>query len=150
MKKILVVYYSRTGHTKKIAEEISKNLNADIDEIIDKKKRKGFIRFLSAGREALRGNLTEIEFNKKTEDYDLVVIGTPTWAGTIPPAIRTYLSKNKPKNIAFFCTHGSETEGKVFEELEKLSNKPLATLSLRAKDVDSSDEKTKDFCERLK
>lgn len=149
MKKILVVYYSRTGHTKKIAEEITKNLNADIDEIIDKKKRKGFFKFLSSGREALKGNLTEIEFNKKVEDYDLVIIGTPTWAGTIPPAIRTYLSKNKPKNVAFFCTHGGETTGKVFEELEKLSKKPLATLSVRAKEIDSSDKKIKKFCEKL-
>ena len=35
----LVVYYSRTGNTKAIGEAIAEALNADIDEIIDLKKR---------------------------------------------------------------------------------------------------------------
>ncbi|MEI8008008.1 MAG: hypothetical protein WCI00_00755 [bacterium] len=39
MKKILVVYYSRTGMTKKLALSITDMLGADSEEIIDTKKR---------------------------------------------------------------------------------------------------------------
>ena len=48
MKK-LVVYYSRTGNTKVVAEKIANQLNADISEIIDRKNRKGRLVFLTGG-----------------------------------------------------------------------------------------------------
>ena len=50
--KNLVVYYSRTGRTKKIAKEIQERLNADIEEIHDVKNREGILGWLSAGRDA--------------------------------------------------------------------------------------------------
>jgi len=53
--KTLVTFYSRDGHTKRAAEIIAKALNADIDEIKDKKPRKRIIGFLRAGYDATRG-----------------------------------------------------------------------------------------------
>jgi len=47
--KILVVFYSRSGRTKKIAEAISDILKCDKEEIFDLKNRKGIPGFLSAG-----------------------------------------------------------------------------------------------------
>lgn len=155
MKKILVVYYSRTGHTKKIAEEISKNLNADIDEIIDLKDRKGMKGYITGGKDAIEKKLTEIRFSKEPKNYDLVIVGTPNWAKTMPPAVRTYLEKNKNiKQIAFFCTYGNYL-GKTFQTIEEVSKKPLATLSIRFKSFSDKaelnyEEKIKNFCERLK
>ena len=35
--KTLVMFYSRTGNTKKVGEEISKNFDAELEEIIDLK-----------------------------------------------------------------------------------------------------------------
>ena len=32
-KKILVIYYSRTGNTKKVAEDLARKLHADIEEV---------------------------------------------------------------------------------------------------------------------
>ncbi len=49
MKKILVAYYSKTGNTKRAAEDIAKSLGADLEEIKDKRNRKGFGRGLRAG-----------------------------------------------------------------------------------------------------
>ena len=44
--KVLVVYYSRTGNTKFVAEAIAQSLEADIEEIKDGKNRMGVFGFL--------------------------------------------------------------------------------------------------------
>ena len=51
--KVLVVYYSRTGNTKFVAEAIAQSLEADIEEIKDKKNRMGVFGFLRCGYEAI-------------------------------------------------------------------------------------------------
>ena len=147
--KILVAFYSRTGNTKKLGEMIAKSLNADIDEIIDKKNRSGIIGWLGGVKDVLFKKPTEIENKKKSEEYDLVIIGTPVWVGNIVPAIRAYLSKNRFNHTAFFCTYGSN-EGKTFNEMEQLSSKPVSVLGLKTKNINDSKEKTEKFCISLK
>lgn len=91
--KALVVYYSRTGTTKSAAKKIAQELGADMEEIIDKKNRRGPIGFLTAGYDATRAKKTKIaETSKNPNEYDLIVIGTPVWNSRPTPAIRTYLS----------------------------------------------------------
>ena len=139
MKKILVVYYSKTGNTKKIAEKISKLLNADIDEIIVKEKQ-------ISPRENFKMN-----YKKNPSDYDLIIIGTPVWGLRPVPAIKRYLTENenKIKKIAFFCTCGA-IQGFTFSQMKKLSKNPIATLKIKQKKINLSDKKIKEFCERLK
>ena len=147
--KILVTYYTRGNNTKKIAETISKNLNADLDEIIDLKDRsRKIIGWLIAGKDAITKKLTKIKYEKKPEDYDLVIIGTPVWAGTMTPAIRTYLTNNKLKDIAFFCTYDGQG-GKTFAEMEKISNPPIETLGLNNKSK-NKDSDIEEFCRKIK
>lgn len=59
--KRLVVYYSRTGTTKRIGEEIAEALGADSVEIFDQKSREGMIGWLKAGWDARRRKVTEIK-----------------------------------------------------------------------------------------
>ncbi|MHA2086528.1 MAG: flavodoxin family protein [Candidatus Thorarchaeota archaeon] len=87
----LVVYYSRTGNNRTIAEAIADTLSADIDEIIDKKKRQGRLNWLRAGGDSRGGKLTEIEYEKNPQDYDTIIIGAPIWAWNPIPPLRTYL-----------------------------------------------------------
>ena len=68
----------------------------------------------------------------------MVIIGSPIWAFTICPAVRTYLSNHASsiKRMASFCTHGGGGPSKSYTEAEKLLGKPLAaTLALRDKAV---------------
>jgi flavodoxin len=157
MVKSLVVYYSRTGGTKAVGEAIAKELSADCDEIVDLRKRTGLrpIRWLRAALDAKRGKLTEIQTGKKPEDYDLVVIGTPVWAGRMTPAVRTYLKEHtlEGKRLGFFCTASHDTE-KAFEEMKKLVPRShvAGTLGLRAHEVKpgSYEEKVRSFAEGLR
>ncbi|MBE3036909.1 MAG: NAD(P)H-dependent oxidoreductase [Candidatus Atribacteria bacterium] len=130
-RNILVVYYSRTGTTRKVAEYITKQLGADMEEIIDMKKRSGIWGFLIGGRDALKRKETKInEIKKDPSKYDLVIAGSPMWAGNITPAIRTYLNKYKTdiKSVAFFVTSGGSNQGKIFEEVRSLLDKELISL----------------------
>jgi flavodoxin len=148
--KILVVYYSRTGNTKKAALQISRELRAQTDEIIDLKDRKmKIVGWLVSGRDASKGSLTEIKCKKDPSKFDLVIVGTPIWAWTLTPAIRTYLAIKKFKKVAFFCTCGGDS-GKAFVEMQRLSKKPVATLVLSEKDLKGSRVKVKEFCKRLR
>jgi hypothetical protein len=52
-RKIAVVYYSRGGQTKKVAQAAAAALDADIEEIIDTKKRIGLFPYFAAGFAAL-------------------------------------------------------------------------------------------------
>jgi flavodoxin len=109
--KSLVVYYSRTGNARFVAETIAAEIGADVEEVVDLKKRSGPIGYLSGGSEARRGKETEIAPTKKSPaDYDLVIVGTPIWASRPSPAILTYLKKNdlSGKKVAVFFSQGGK------------------------------------------
>ena len=59
--KPLVVFYSRTGTTKKVGEALADLLQCDREELIDTKKRTGPLSFLRSGRDAARNKLTVLE-----------------------------------------------------------------------------------------
>jgi flavodoxin len=137
--KTLVVFYSRTGNTKKVAGKIWEFLQADFEEIFDTKKRAGALGYLLAGQDATLKRLTKIkEIKNDPSSYDLVIIGTPGWAFNMSAPIRTYISQNKEKfeEVAFFCTLGDKGGKRSFKEMEKLcKKKPIATLGVRTKEV---------------
>ncbi|MCK5584780.1 flavodoxin family protein, partial [Candidatus Bipolaricaulota bacterium] len=59
--KTLVVYYSRTGHTRKIGDEIAAALEADVEELKDDVGRSGPVDFVKSGREAKAGTLVNLD-----------------------------------------------------------------------------------------
>ncbi len=121
--KSLVVYYSRSGNTRFVAEQVCREIGGDVEEIVDKKKRNGFLGFVLSGYDATRGKVTTIEPVKRSpRDYDLVVVGTPMWNKRITPAVRTYLKGNNfsGKQVALFCTNLGSNPARVFKTLKEL------------------------------
>jgi flavodoxin len=125
-KKILVVYYSRTGNTERVGKDIAECFGADIEKVVDKKNRKGFFGFIGAGQAATFKRRTRIEpLKRDPSQYDIIIIGTPIWALSMTPAIRTYLTqtKGKLKSVAFFVTSAGTSAKKIVASMEKLSGK---------------------------
>ena len=92
----IIIYYSRTGTNQKLCQELQKALNCDMEQIIDKTDRGGIWNYLLAGWDSFSKKLTQIEpLKKELLPYDLVIIGTPLWVSTLPPATRTFLKQNK-------------------------------------------------------
>ena len=139
--KTLIVFYSRTGITKKIAEALAQKLSADIEELKDTVSRSGIRGYFSAGRDATKRILTKLEqIQKNPEDYDLIIMGTPIWSWNMSPAIRTYATedKDKFKQVAFFCTMGGSGDKRACAELEQIiGKKTVAQLGLKTTEVNS-------------
>ena len=154
--KTLVVYYSRTGKTRFVAEKVIAELKADIEKIVDLKNRSGRFGFLKAGYDATRGNETEIaETQKSPSEYDLIVIGTPVWNSRPASAIRTYLKKNDlaGKKVAVFCTNEGMGEEKAVERTKALiSNGDVVGELVVSKVFENQEEnesKISDWCRNL-
>lgn len=152
--KALVVYYSRSGTTKKVADSISTMLKCDIEEIIDEKNRKGIIGFIKSGRDAMKKSLTTIKPMKlDPANYDLVIIGTPIWASTFVPAVRAYIENNKDKikAIGLFFSGGETSNNSISQMEELIGKKAKASLGLTTKEVKSESyiEKVKEFVKGL-
>jgi len=156
MKKTLIVFYSRTGITKKIGELIAKKIGGDVEELIDEKDRSGPLGYVMAGKDAALKKLTEIKpLKNNPEDYKTIILGTPIWAYTMAPALRTYIEKNKTilkkKATAFFCTQESSGGEKTLKEMETILGKPVAELELSKKDIEPINEnKLKEFLDNIK
>jgi len=154
--KTLVVYYTRTGTTKKVGEAIAKGLKADSEEIIDLKNRKGALGYFISGKDALQKKLTKIKPVKRDpKKYSRIIIGTPVWGSNMAPAIRTYLTHNKldGKKVNFFCTaEGSGMVGAIARMEELVPKAKIGgNLAVFAKDVKSGKykEKVKEFIDVL-
>lgn len=153
--KTLVVYYSRTGRTKKVAEAIAQKLQCDIEEILDTKKRTGLIGFLRSGRHSMKKKLTVLKPIKNDPAlYDLVLIGTPIWADSISTPIRTYLCEQKDhlKKVGFFATYGSGADSAFMEMRVLCGKEPVGILDASVTEVDTEafKEKLNQFANTLK
>lgn len=139
--KTLIVFYSRSDCTRRVAGQLADSLNCEIEEILDTQKRSGIIGFLRSGYQANRRKLTVLQDTRNDPaQFDLVVIGTPVWSSNVSTPIRTYLHQNKGKfnKVAFFCTESSSGDEKTFKEMEKLCGKsPISTMVLKVKKIDS-------------
>jgi flavodoxin len=147
--KPLVVFYSRTGTTKKVGEALADLLQCDREELIDTKKRTGPLSFLRSGRDAARNKLTVLEpLIHDPALYDVVALGTPVWSGLMSSPMRTYITINKSKfnRVAFFCTQGGNENKKLFDDMQALcGRRPVSVLALRAAVV-----KNEEYEERLR
>ena len=123
MKK-LVVFYSYTGHTKMIAENIQQKLNCDILEIKPVKPYSTDYQTVvdEEQNNSSVGKTPDIQkIDKNLNDYDEIIIGTPVWWYTIAPVIRTFLTQNdlSNKTIKPFATNAGWL-GHTFQEIQKL------------------------------
>jgi len=139
--KTLVVYYSRSGITRQVAEALARELGADLEEIAEPAKRAGVWGFLKSGREAFMKITPEINpGQRQPSDYDLVIVGTPVWANTMASPVRAWLTAHGSSlgKAAFFCTTASSGGEKAPRDMAALAGKnPLATAYFLEKQVKS-------------
>ena len=110
--KMLVLYYSQTGNTKAVAEEIANKLGADIEEIVmvnpyDNDFQATIERCMQEREQEILPEIQPVKAD--VANYDVIFIGYPVWFGTYAPPVITFLNDAdlNGKKIVPFCTFGS-------------------------------------------
>ncbi len=121
--KAIVIYYSYSGNTRRVAEEIGKAIGADLAEIQTARPYTGsYDDVVDQGRrEVNSGFLPEIKpLNIDLSWYDTVVLGTPVWWYTFAPAMNSFLhgADLTGKTAYPFATNGGWL-GHTFKDFEK-------------------------------
>ncbi|USU18191.1 flavodoxin family protein [Paraburkholderia fungorum] len=134
--RVLVVFFSRTGTTRLLAFTLARMLPADIEEICDLTERRGVSGYLRCLMDSWRRRPAEIvPAGLDPAQYDLVVVGTPVWAGAASAPVRAYLLENRLKfrHVAFFCSFGGFGSQAAIDEMHELAGRaPVAQCKTRA------------------
>lgn len=125
--KSLIVYYSHSGTTRRLAELIARETGGDLLELVPETaypqdyntvvaqaKRE----LQSGHRPALKTALPDLSA------YDMVFVGTPNWWSSPAPPVLTFLEQADAKGamVAPFCTHGGGGSGHIRRDMEKASH----------------------------
>lgn len=140
MTKILVVTYSRTGTTLRVASEIAEALSADVHEIEEVIDRRGWRGWLRGSIESLTRGLPSIQQTLHLTDYDLVILGTPVWFGSMASPMRSFLflHAHELTQVACFCTSRSAGARSTLNEMKALCGAPDApTFSASEGDIEN-------------
>jgi hypothetical protein len=151
--KSLTVYYSASGPTGKnglMAVDLHKKIGGDIEQMREDCVRSGGWSIFKGIIESVSGKYGDLKPMKtKPEDYDLVIVATPIWAGKIPPPIRTYLRDNKDKfkKIALLSVSGSgnKNAATVLPDFEKRAGTKLVASLLVSESEFTSNSYEDDF-----
>ena len=121
MDNVLVVYFSASGVTRKVADRLARTIRADQYEIEPVNKYTGVDLDWHDKR-----SRTTIEMEDKTarpemkekhiglEKYDTIILGFPVWWYTAPRIINTFIESNNlegKKVYVFVTSGGSGSEG---------------------------------------
>lgn len=124
--KALVVYFSWSGNTEALAQEIQAQTGADIFRIETATPYpENYNATVDQGRAELRENARPALKQAKVEnlaEYDTVFIGAPNWWNSIPMPVATFLEANglSGKTVAQFLTHGGGGVANCGRDLQKL------------------------------
>lgn len=140
MKKA-VVFYSLSGNTQAAAKEIAEGIGADLIELklvkpfpAEKSKQLAL-----GGMQAMFGMKPAIqELSKNIKKYDVLILGTPIWAGTIAAPVHSFLNKYQvlDKIVAVFTFSGGGDNKRCIAKLSKRLPRLKVEVALANRDSD--------------
>lgn len=145
MPYILCVYFSRTGNTEKLMCDIAQELKCEVVKLDDGVDRSGLRGWLRSGMQAMSRRLPPVKLPKTTLPlgmYDLVIIGTPVWAGRCSAPVRSFLIEygEELRRTAYVITRNSDMRyEEVFEQMDLYVRSPhISAVTIRPNSVGSS------------
>ena len=122
--KILIAYYSRTGNTRSVAQEIQKNVGGDLFEIKTTNTYPEEYQATTEQAKTEKNNNFRPELAAKVpniDSYDVIFVGYPIWWGTMPMGVFSFLEQHNlaGKTVIPFCTHGGSGLGDNVSDIKK-------------------------------
>ncbi|SCM79183.1 Flavodoxin [uncultured Sporomusa sp.] len=123
--KILIVYYSHSGNTRKLAKLIEQETGGTLCELVPERAYPADYNTVveQAKKEIQAGFRPELKTKvKDIAAYDTVFVGTPNWWSTMAPPVATFLERYdlSGKKVVPFCTHGGGGSGNIEIVVRKL------------------------------
>ncbi len=143
-KRVLVVYYSGSGITRQLGQAIAQELACPSEEIVP------------VGKPADDPKKLEIQpLKNDLSQFDVVVLGTPTWGMRPSPPAQVFLMRHAGQlpDLAFFCSYGLFTGSGTIKGLTVLAGKPpIAELAVQRSKVQRGQyqDKLKQFIEKIR
>ena len=145
MPYTLCLYYSRTGTTEKLIREIAQELGCEMVRLEDGVDRAGLKGWLRSGMQAMSRRLPPVRKPKTAlplSVYDLVIIGTPVWAGRCSAPVRSFLQEygQQLRRAAYVITRASGVRyEEVFQQMDiYVPSSHISAVSIRPGDVGSA------------
>ena len=123
-KKTAVIYFSRSGVTKGIAEQFPLEEGDRMIEIVPSVPYpKSYFKTLARAKAEIEGNVS-VDLENAKQDlalYERILIGFPIWFWTCPKAVTSFISENnlKGKTIYPFCTSGGIQIDEAVDEIKR-------------------------------
>ncbi|WP_245643842.1 flavodoxin family protein [Paraburkholderia oxyphila] len=139
--RILVVFYSRSETTAEFAGRLAAELEGDYERLqeVELLRRAGPLGFLRSILDVVRKRPAPLQpMTHRLADYDVVLIGTPVWAGRASTPVSTWISERwrQMRTVAFFCTMGGRGSQDTFAQMQRLARcVPIATCAISARDM---------------
>jgi flavodoxin len=143
--KTLIVYFSFSGNNELLAKNLTKDLEADLLQITEPKKRGMFKIML----DMLFDRFPKInEPDILWSDYQHIVLMAPIWNYMIAHPMKTFIKQNKEylKNYSFItlCSGRDTQKEKIATQLKKITNyEPEAIIELESRTVITSEQERK-------
>jgi menaquinone-dependent protoporphyrinogen IX oxidase len=141
--RVVVVYFSRSGHTKDLAERLARMLRGTLMPITEQQSRASPTGYVRSLIEVLASSDVAIHPPRlDLRSFDLVLIGGPVWASRPASPVATFVRRYRQRlrRVAFFCTAGGSGEERALAELERLLGRPAeATLAVLADELEDRD-----------
>lgn len=125
--KLLLVYFSHSGNTRKMCSKAAKELSADLCELTEPGGRRGFFRLVTGAIAIMRNKPSRIDpIDVDPAAYDVVFLGSPIWAGHLPPPVMSFLTQygKKISRLYLALTAKDPKPQNVPEHCEKLDVRP--------------------------
>lgn len=98
-----IYYFSRTGRSKAIADQLASRYHTAARMIDDHKNWNGKANYMKAGAMALSGKTIPVDYIKP-DITDKIIVVFPLWAGTMPPGVKTFVETVGKENITAVIT----------------------------------------------
>jgi flavodoxin len=124
-KRILIAYFSHSGNTRVVANQIYSQLGGDIFEIeaVNKYPADYDTVVEQVKKELQKQHRPKLVASvENMQEYAVVFVGYPNWWGTIPMPVATFLTEYSfsGKTITPFCTNEGSQLGNSVEDITRL------------------------------
>lgn len=140
MKKVLVVVYSLTGNSRRLAKRLCSQRGWQMAEIVETRPRSGPLGILRCVLDSLFRRQPAIRYDGPfAKNFDAVILVSPIWVGRLAGPMRSFVTRRRDHlpEVGVISVMGGPGEPDAPAEVRDLIDKPLILdAAVTAREID--------------